>query len=102
MKPKTISEITQIYNLEIERIVKTIKSQKAKKILLQFPEAMKPHAQTISQEIEESTNTTCFIWLNSCFGACDIPTNTKGLGIDLIIQFGHSKWGYKNKDIKEL
>ena len=100
MKTKTIQEIKQIYNLEIEKIVKTIKNQKPKKILLQFPEGMKPYAQTISKEIENQTNTETFIWMNTCFGACDIPTNTKELGIDLIIQFGHSKW--KNKNIKEL
>ncbi|MBT4166159.1 hypothetical protein HOE04_03925 [archaeon] len=103
MKPKTIQEINQIYNLEIQKIVKTIKKQKPKKVLLQFPEGMKPHAQTISKEIENQTNTQTFIWMNSCFGACDLPTNTKELGIDLIIQFGHSKWRYKdNKNIKEL
>jgi len=101
MKTKSIQEINQIYNLEISKIVKTIKKQKSKKTLLQFPEGMKPYAQTISDEIEKQTNTKTFIWMNSCFGACDIPTNTKKLGIDLIIQFGHSKWGYE-KNIEEL
>jgi 2-(3-amino-3-carboxypropyl)histidine synthase len=102
MKSKTIQEINQIYNIEIEKIIKTIKKQKAKKTLLQFPEGMKPYAQTISNHLENQTNTQTFIWMNSCFGACDLPTNTEKLGIDLIIQFGHSKWRYKGKKIKEL
>ena len=100
MKPKTIQEINQIYNLEIQKIVKTIKKQKPKNILLQFPEGMKPYSQTITDEIESQTNTNCMIWLDSCFGACDIPIETKDLGTDLIIQFGHSKWNFNNKNIK--
>jgi len=95
MKPKSFQEINEIYDLEINKIVKTIKKQKAKNILLQFPEAMKPYSIEISKEIENKTKSKCFIWLDSCFGACDIPLETKKLGFDLIIQFGHSKWNFK-------
>ncbi len=92
MKPKTFSEINEIYDLEINRIIETIKKQKAKRVLLQFPEAMKPYSTEIAREIENKEKCQCFIWLDSCFGACDIPFETEKLGIDLIIQFGHSEF----------
>lgn len=101
IKNKPIREIEENYDIEIERIVKTIKNEKAQKILLQFPEGMKPYYQVICDEIENKTGSECFVWLDSCFGACDLPIEVKKLGIDLIIQFGHSKWKYsKKKDVK--
>jgi len=101
MQKKSISEINEIYNIEIPKIVKTIKKQKAKNLLLQFPEAMKPYAQTIADEIKSQTKCNCFIWLDSCFGACDIPIETQNM-VDLIIQFGHSKWNFKDKNLKVI
>ena len=100
MITKTINEISEIYDLELDKIVETIKKNKSKKVLLQFPEGMKPYSQVISKEIEKQSKCQCFIWMDSCFGACDIPIDTKKLGIDLIIQFGHSSWNYK--DIKVI
>lgn len=100
MKQKSIQEINEIYDLEIPKIVKTIKKQKAKKILLQFPDGLKPYAQVIADEIENKTNSQCFIWMESCFGGCDVPIETGNLGINLIIQFGHSKWNYAEKRIR--
>lgn len=102
MKNKSLEEISSIYELEIERIVETIKKEKANKILLQFPEGMKPFSLTISDFISEKANCECFIWLDSCFGACDVPIEVERLGIDLIIQFGHSNWNYPKNKIKEL
>jgi len=92
MQKKIIDEINKVYDLEIERIIKEIIVKKAKKVLLQFPEGMKPYATIISEEIENKTKTKCFIWLDSCFGACDVPVETERLGVDMIIQFGHSSW----------
>ncbi len=88
---KSFSEINEIYELEIERIVGSIKKQKAKRILIQLPDAMKKYADIICSEIEKKANCSCFIWLDSCFGACDVPVETEKLGVDLIVQFGHSK-----------
>lgn len=96
-KNKSIQEIEEIYDLEINKIVKTIKKEKAKKVLLQFPEGMKLYSQIICDEIESRIKCQCFIWLGSCFGACDIPTEVSELGVDLIIQFGHSSWSYDHK-----
>ncbi|MFA5174754.1 MAG: diphthamide synthesis protein [Candidatus Pacearchaeota archaeon] len=92
MNKKTFLEISEKYDLEIERIVNEIKKQKAQKVLLQFPEGMKPYAQVISDELKNRTKKEFFIWMGSCFGACDVPLEVEKLGVDLIVQFGHSVW----------
>lgn len=79
------------YNLELEKAIAEIKKQKAKKVLIQLADGLKPEATKIVDEIEKATNAKCFIWLNSCYGACDIP-NTEDF--DLLIQFGHSEWSF--------
>lgn len=90
---KTISEIEEDYNLELDRIEKEIKKTKAKRVLLQFPDGLKPYSTAIVDELEKRCkNVLFFIWLGSCFGACDLPNIPKEMKIDLIIQFGHSAW----------
>ena len=90
------------YNLEIEKVIKTIKKEKAKLVCLQLPEGLKPEALKLINEIEKNTKARCIIWLDSCYGACDIPLELKNYNVDLLIQFGHSPWPYKRKDIKIL
>jgi len=86
---RTIEEIQEIYDLELDKILDEIKAKKPKSVLLQFPDGMKPYAIVIVEYLEKQSPKTQFkIWLGSCFGACDIP-QTKS---DLIIQFGHAPW----------
>lgn len=106
---KSIQELEQEYELEFSKIVQAIKGQKAKIVLLQFPDGLKPHATVIVDELEnrakrEEIKCSFLIWLGSCFGACDVPLQVKHTKpkIDLIIQFGHSAWPYKNKEIQVL
>jgi len=94
MQKKTIKELQEEYDLELERIEETIKREKAKKVLLQFPDGLKPYAITIVDYLQERMrDVVFFIWLGSCFGACDIPP-VKEKDFDLIVQFGHSPWNY--------
>jgi diphthamide biosynthesis enzyme Dph1/Dph2-like protein len=104
MQSKSISEIEQEYDLEIKKIVSTIKKEKAKLVLLQFPDGLKPHSTVIAEELRNQTDNQCefIIWMGTCYGACDLPLGTERMGIDLIIQFGHSKWPYNEKGIKIL
>ena len=107
MENKTISEINEIYELEIDKIVKNIKKNKGKagskskdsegyKVLLQFPEGMKPYSMVISDEVSDKAGCECFIWLGTCFGACDVPIEVENIGVDMIVQFGHTAWKFKN------
>lgn len=87
------------FNLELEKAVKEIKKHKAKIVLIQLPDGLKPKALEISKFLEQQTKCTCIIWEGSCFGACDLPPDIKD--VDLCIQFGHSIWPfYKNNKIK--
>ena len=97
MQKKSIQELQEEYDLELERIVASIKKEKARKVLLQFPDGLKPYSTVIVDYLEEKLpKVQFFIWLGSCFGACDIPSvNEKDF--DLIIQFGHSAWNYDKK-----
>ncbi|MCL5018432.1 MAG: diphthamide synthesis protein [Candidatus Pacearchaeota archaeon] len=93
MKIKSIEEISEKYDIELEKIISDIKKSKAKLVLLQFPDGLKPYATSVVDFLREKTNAEFLIWEGTCYGACDTPT---GLGklkpkIDLIIQFGHSE-----------
>ncbi len=95
MQVKSIREIKEDYDLELDRIVKEIRKLKKNnaKILLQFPDGMKPYAATVVDELEKKVkNAEFIIWLGSCFGACDVPNLPEKLKFDLLIQFGHSEW----------
>jgi len=94
-------EIESSYELELEKVVNAIKKEKAKLVCLQLPDGLKPKATGIAGYIEKNTGAKCVIWLGSCFGACDLPLGLEKLGIDLLVQFGHSAWHYKNIKVKK-
>lgn len=94
MKPRTISELNEQYDLELEKVIKEIKKRRAKTVLLQFPDGLKPWATTVVDYLEQKTKKVEFIiWLGSCYGACDTPVLGKELEkkINLVIQFGHNE-----------
>ena len=76
--------------LELERVIQSIKKQKAKKVCLQLPDGLKPKAKEIQDKIKEETNSEVLIWAGSCFGTCDTPKGLEEIDVDLLIQWGHS------------
>jgi len=90
---KTIEELQEKYDLELEKIISQIKKNKAKIVLLQFPDGLKIYATAVVDYLESKTNAQFLIWLGSCFGACDTPVEIEKLKpkIDLVIQFGHNE-----------
>ncbi len=88
----TIEELKGRYDLELKRITSEIKKRKAKLVLLQFPDGLKPYATAVVDYLREKTKAEFLIWLGSCYGACDTPVGLGGIKpkIDLIIQFGHN------------
>lgn len=106
MEKKTFEEINEIYDLDIEKVIKNIRKDKSKKVLLQFPEGMKPYSTVIIDYLEEQKelkDVEFYIWMGTCFGACDVPLEVEKLGVDMIIQFGHSAWNFgKEKGINVL
>jgi 2-(3-amino-3-carboxypropyl)histidine synthase len=90
---KSIKELQEKYDLELEKIILEIKKAKAKLVLLQFPDGLKPYATSVVDYLKKKTNAEFLIWLGTCFGACDTPVGIEKLkpSIDLVIQFGHNE-----------
>ncbi|MFC1801500.1 diphthamide synthesis protein [Nanoarchaeota archaeon] len=76
-------------DLELNQAIKKIQETQAKFVCIQLPDGLKPQAEQIKKELEKNTEANIFIWLGTCFGACDTP-NLKNF--ELLIQFGHSRW----------
>ena len=75
------------YDLELDKAVKAVKENNAKKVVIQLPDGLKPEAKKIVDAIEKETGAEVLIYLGSCYGACDFPANIKA---DLLIQWGHA------------
>ncbi|MBI4141488.1 diphthamide synthesis protein [Candidatus Woesearchaeota archaeon] len=80
------------YNLELDNAVAKIKQENSKIVCIQLPDGLKPKAGEIADYLYEQTGATIIIWLGSCYGACDVPTQVQNLGTDLLIQWGHTEW----------
>jgi 2-(3-amino-3-carboxypropyl)histidine synthase len=93
MNEKTIKELQENYDLELDKVVSEIKKTKAKLVLLQFPDGLKQYATAVVDYLRNKTSAEFLIWLGSCFGACDTPVGIEKLkpNIDLVIQFGHNE-----------
>jgi len=89
----SLEELNKKYDLELNKVVKKIKDSKAKIVLLQFPDGLKPYATSVVDYLESKTKAEFLIWMESCYGACDAPVLGKELEkkIDLMIQFGHNE-----------
>ena len=82
----------QSYDLELNRAVEEIKKASAKLVCIQLPDGLKPKAKEIQEYIEKNTEAFVVIWLGSCWGGCDVPVSVEKLGVDLLIQWGHSEY----------
>jgi len=84
----------QDYDLELDRVADKIKQENVKTVLIQLADGLKPRVKEIKQELEKKIGRgiKLLFWAGSCFGACDVPLETKRIGVDLIVQFGHSEW----------
>ena len=80
------------YDLELNKAVEEIKKKNAKLVCIQLPDGLKPKARDIQQYIEKNTDASVVIWLGSCWGGCDVPLSVEKLGVDLLIQWGHSHY----------
>lgn len=83
---------TSQYDLEIEKAITKIKEESAMLVCIQLPDGLKPYAAAIQQQLEKNTDAKVVIWAGSCYGACDAAVEAQRLGVDLLIQWGHSEW----------
>ncbi|MBI4143819.1 diphthamide synthesis protein [Candidatus Woesearchaeota archaeon] len=82
------------YDLELENVANQIKKENAKLVCIQLPDGLKPKAEEIANYLEEKTGCQVLIWLGSCYGACDLPLEVERMGVELLIQWGHSEWKF--------
>ncbi len=62
------------------------------KILLQFPEGLKPRAREIADQLE-SEGHTVYISAAQCFGACDLALEeARMLKVDVLRHYGHAEF----------
>jgi len=91
---KDFRELSKNYNLQLDKVIDKIRKEKAKLVLLQFPDGLKPYAVSIVNYLREKIKGKAefLIWFNSCYGACDFPVGIDHLKpkIDMTIQFGHN------------
>ena len=80
------------YDLELKKVINKINKDNPKLVCIQLPDGLKPKADEIQKEIESKTSSKVVIWMGSCYGACDVPIHIKRLGVDMLIQWGHSIW----------
>ncbi len=82
------------YDLEVERIIAAVRNEKPKIVGLQFPEGLKQYAVDVAAEIERETKAKTVIFVDPTYGACDLKKEqAKKLGVDLLVHFGHAKFG---------
>jgi 2-(3-amino-3-carboxypropyl)histidine synthase len=75
-------------DLQLDRVLDEIRRTKAKTVLIQLPDGLKPKAGEIADALQ-GFGAEILIWQGSCFGACDAP---EVKGVDMLVQFGHSEW----------
>lgn len=83
-----------MFDLELDRVVEEVKKKQYKHVMVQLPDGLKPRAKEIIEKIEDA-GAQGYIWLTSCYGACDLPLGLNLIGIDLFVQWGHNRFHKK-------
>ena len=79
-------------NFEMAKLVRELKKQKPKKVLVQLAEGIKQNALEISSTIE-SLGIEVVISGETSWGGCSIALQeAEALNVDLIVHFGHAKF----------
>lgn len=82
---------SSLYELELNRLVNVVRRLGASRILIQFPEGLKPYASKIVSAAN-SVNAIPIVLADPCYGGCDVAfMEAKALNIDLIVHYGHTE-----------
>lgn len=79
-----------MYYIDKDSVIAAAKKLKNKRICLQAPEGVRNQIFSIAEEIERETDNTVFIWMDSCWGACDTHIRSLEAYVDYIFHFGHT------------
>jgi 2-(3-amino-3-carboxypropyl)histidine synthase len=91
---------SDLWDFDEEAVFAAVDKHGAKKVLLQFPDGIKPFANELARKVFERTGAEVLVWAGSNFGACDLPVEARSVGVDLVIHFGHTPWNYKREVVQ--
>jgi 2-(3-amino-3-carboxypropyl)histidine synthase len=82
------------YFFDYERIVQEIRKRNAKRVLLQFPEGLKPFSTDAVESLNRRLPEVEFVISGEpSWGACDVAEDeARIVGVDLIVHFGHTPY----------
>jgi len=84
------------FDFEVQKLKKEIRTRKAKLVLIQLPEGLKPYGWQLAKAIEE-LGAIAIVSADHCYGGCDLPlAEAESLGADLIVHYGHSQMVQQN------
>jgi len=83
-----------MYIFEEDKLKDEIRNRGVKKVLLQFPDGLKPMSTEVVSRLSEAMPNVEFVVSGEpSFGSCDIAEDeAKLLGVDLIVHFGHTPY----------
>jgi 2-(3-amino-3-carboxypropyl)histidine synthase len=80
-----------LYDLELQRVKEEIARRGSRRVLLQLPDGLRPHAYHMAAEIRGATGVEVILSGDSCYGACDLASRQAAeVGADLLVHYGHS------------
>ena len=80
-----------MFDLEKEKVLEYIRNGRYRKILLQFPEGLKPQGFRLATELENVSGAQIIVSADTCYGACDLAVEAQRvLNADCIVHYGHS------------
>ena len=78
------------FDLEEKRLEREVRKRRAKLVLIQLPEGLKPHGPRLAAIVERA-GALAIVSADPCYGACDLAiVEAERLGADLIVHYGHS------------
>lgn len=80
------------YDLEVERVIKEVKSRGAKCVLIQAPDGLKQYLKDLHERLVKE-GITVVLSADPCYGGCDLADEEAALmGAELLIHVGHFKF----------
>jgi 2-(3-amino-3-carboxypropyl)histidine synthase len=79
------------FDLEEKRLSQEVISRKAKLVLIQLPEGLKPYGPRLAALVEKA-GALAIVSADPCYGACDLAlAEAERLGADLVVHYAHTQ-----------
>ncbi|MDD1766450.1 MAG: diphthamide biosynthesis enzyme Dph2 [Candidatus Methanomethyliaceae archaeon] len=91
-----------MYDLELERIAKEVRSRRARRVLVQAPDGLKQYLKDLYERLSKG-GATVFLSADPCYGACDLAEEEAiSMKADLLIHVGHFKFSSTKEKIPTI